>query len=100
MTNIKLALLAITSILTVQSCAHSVERRIDAKLAHEAVNSREDLRTEAGKLIQMAPGLTADQRIRLTNLRKATQSKLDEIQTQSLKLRSLLIKDLITTRLR
>lgn len=91
--------LAMTSAVTLQGCAHSAEnKRVDNEVAQEnSVKSRADLSTEAGQLIQNSPGLTAEQRSKLSALRDSTRAKIDEIASESLRLRSVLIKDLIST---
>jgi PBP1b-binding outer membrane lipoprotein LpoB len=85
--------------LALQGCAHSAaERHVDQEVAQEtAVKSRSDIGAEAGALIQTAPGLSDDQRARLSAVRASTHAQLDELGAQSLKLRALLVKDLIST---
>lgn len=85
--------------LTLQGCAQTaVQKRVDTEVAQEnTVNTRSELRAEADQTIKTAPGLTDEQRTRLLALRTATSAQSDELRLQSLKLRSVLIKDLITT---
>ena len=96
-----LASLAITSFLAIalQGCAHSaLETRVDNEVAQESrIKTSSDLRAESAHLIQSAPNLTLDQRSKLTNLRAATEIQIDLARAQSLKLRSVLMKDLIST---
>jgi hypothetical protein len=89
----------ISSIPILQGCAHSaLEKHVDQEVTQEsAVKNNADLRAEADQLIETAPGLSADQRARLSALRNTTRAQTDEMWAQSLKLRSVLIKDLITT---
>ncbi|MDR3608576.1 MAG: hypothetical protein P4M08_14530 [Oligoflexia bacterium] len=101
MKNKKLVLLvAIGSALGIQlqGCATSaLDKKVDAEVAQEDVKTHAELRTESGQLIESTPGLTADQRVKLVALRDATRADLDSLYSQSLKLRAVLIKDLITT---
>jgi len=80
-------------------CSHAaLDQRINEKVAQEsAINNRAELHTEAEKLIETAPGLNAEQRSGLLGLSKATRSQVDLIIATSIKLRSVLIKDLIAT---
>jgi hypothetical protein len=84
--------------LVLQGCAHSaIEKRIDGKIAQEnGVQSTSDLTLETTKVIKNAPGLTDEQRTRLMQLSAATRAKVDDMRVQSLKLRAVLVKDLIT----
>ena len=85
--------------VALQGCAHSAqEKRLDAKVSQETeVNSKADLQAEASDLIESAPTLSADQRSRLRELRDSTRARLDDLSSNSLKLRAVLIKDLIST---
>lgn len=82
-----------------QGCAHNaLEKHIDDEVAQEsAISTHTELRTEANQLIQTAPGLSTKQKALLSSLREVTLSQSDALWEQSLKLRSVLIKDLITT---
>lgn len=100
MRNLKLIYIMIASTLVFQGCAHSaLDAKVDQEMAQETtVKTNADLRAESSQLLQTAPGLTSDQRARLVALRDATRSQLDSLWSQSLKLRAVLIKDLITAK--
>jgi len=80
-------------------CAHGdLQKKLDDKLSKEdVVKNQADLRFEINQLIEKAPDLTDDQRTRLRDLSRETSSQVDDIWSQSLKLRSVLIKDLINS---
>jgi len=79
-------------------CAHgAMEQNLDAKLAQEtAVHNRTDLRKEATQLVKLVPGLSEEQRTKLSNLRESTRVQMDDLSTRSLRLRSLMLKDLLS----
>ncbi len=77
-------------------CATS-DKQLDEKLkAEPPVKNRADLQNQAGGMVKDS-NLSADQKARLGQLQKETQAKLDLVQEESLKLRSLLIKDMLTS---
>lgn len=84
--------------ILLQGCAQdTIERRIDRKLSEETnVKSRSDLSDEASNLIKNMPGLSIDQRARLSDLRTDTNALIAELTNQSLKLRGLLIRDVVS----
>ena len=84
--------------VALQGCAHSAqEKRLDSKVSQETeVNSRADLQTETTDLIDSAATLSADQKGKLRELRDSTRARLDDLSSNSLKLRAVLIKDLIS----
>lgn len=87
------------ALLILQGCAHSaLEQKLDAKVAAEpAVNSRQELKTEATALIAEIPGLTSEQRTKLRTLRDTTDSQVESIRGRSFKLRAVLVRDLLAT---
>jgi hypothetical protein len=90
--------LAVAFMFSFQGCAHSaLENKIDAEIAAEGdLKSRADLRTEAERVVNSTSGLTADQRSRLLSLRTSTRQRLGDLNSDSLKLSSVLIKELLT----
>ena len=75
----------------------AINKHIDREMSEETeIRSRNDLRTETAELIRTAPGLSDQQRTKLTELAETTRVQLDEIQKQTLQLRSVLIKNVIT----
>jgi hypothetical protein len=76
------------------SCAHKAERKLEDKISQEATVTDTSLSANTTKLIDSAPGLTDGQRSRLTVLRDETQKTVGSLEERSLKLRSILYKDL------
>lgn len=75
-------------------CAHKAETKLENKISQEAPITDSSLSADAKKLIDSAPGLTDGQRSRLTTLREETQKSVSGLEERSLKLRSILYKDL------
>lgn len=86
-------------LIALQACAHNkTEKQIDEKAAKETqIKTRSDLRNEARSQIENSTLLTGEQKSKLLQLSDSTQSQLDELTSQSLKLRAVLIKDVIDT---
>lgn len=79
------------------SCSTANNRKLDDKLFNETnVNSRSDLRTEAKSSIDNAVNLTNDQKEKLTELRRSVNRQSDEFNQQSLELRAILLRDLLS----
>jgi ABC-type branched-subunit amino acid transport system ATPase component len=79
-------------------CAHNaVEKSVDQKLTTEEPKNRAALAEEAKRSIETAPGLTDEQRKKLTELRASVRTELDSLAGQSAKLRSLLIQDVLAS---
>lgn len=98
----KYILTVLTAFLFFSGCAAgeraSANRQLDEKLAREtSVKTRADLRKEATSIITTAPGLTDQQRASLMELRDSSSSETDRLTTLSLKLRSVLVKELLNT---
>jgi PBP1b-binding outer membrane lipoprotein LpoB len=89
----------LSMVLAFQGCAHSqTDKELDQKLAQETeVKSRADLKQEMKDRIDTAAGLTDEQRSQLNSLREATQQKVSQLSRQSLQLKSVLVKDLVST---
>jgi len=91
-------LILILSSFVFSGCAHT-EKKLDEKVAAEPeIKSREQLRQDAIRRIQTAPGLTEGQRSQLLQLRAATQKSFDEIREDTYKLEEALVQDVITTK--
>jgi len=90
------ALFATLPIL-LQGCAHSaIDQSIDDKMARQSsVKNRADLNNEAGGLIQNAPGLVEAQRKQLSDLRTKTSAAMADLSDQSLRLRGVLIQEVV-----
>jgi hypothetical protein len=78
-------------------CAHQeIEKRVDYKVSQENdIKTHADLNQETDRLILSDPALTDNQRKQLLRLRSETWAKLEGLLSESLKLRSVLIKDLL-----
>lgn len=88
----------LVAVTTLQGCATAANKKLDQELAGEtAIHERKDVQKEASQLIQSTPGLSGDQRAQLTALKTATQGQLDAFVKESLKLRSVLVKDLVSS---
>lgn len=84
--------------LALQGCASSPAHKLDEKLGQEqAVTTRTELRAEASQAIENAQGLTPEQRQALTSLKSTAGAQIDQCSQQALKLRAILVKDLIST---
>ena len=90
--------LAAVVIVTLHGCATTdAEKTVDRRLAEEnSVDTRSELRTETDNLIENAPDLSTDQRVKLSRLRQEITTKTDALARESIKLRSLLVQDLIS----
>jgi ABC-type uncharacterized transport system auxiliary subunit len=91
--------IALTCSTILLGCAETaINKQIDQEVAQEpAVKNRAQLKTEAKQMIENANNLTSDQKAKLIHLRNSTSSQLDQDNTDSLKLRSLLIQDLTSS---
>jgi hypothetical protein len=79
-------------------CAHSqVEQRLDQNLAKEPeIENQQALMKETKADIDTSHAITEEQRAKLTTLRRATNHEVKEITEESLKMRSLLVKELVS----
>lgn len=93
------ALMVLVAAGSLQGCAHGrLEKQLDAKVAGETeVKSRTDLGQQAKARINGDSALTADQRSRLLALRESTAQQMDKLTNESLRLRSVLIQDLVAS---
>ena len=84
---------------TVTGCAsNKLDQELDAKLANEGeIRSRRDLQAQATQLIESEPALDSDRKVKLMNLKDSTRTQIDELTETSLKLRSLMIKEIAST---
>ena len=74
----------------------SGEKNLTQKVSGETqVQNRSDLRYEATDMIQTSKTLSPIQKTSLMALRDSTRKQLDELQSESIKLRSVLIKDVL-----
>ena len=94
-----LKLLSILTLLSLSAtgCAtKTAEREIDRRLAMETpVKTNAELREQTQQSIDSATGITDEQRAKLYDLRDSTRAQMNSLQEESLKLRSMLIKDVL-----
>ena len=90
-------LYATALVLALVGCS-STEKKVDQAMADQSqVKSQADLRAHADSMIATTPGLSDDQRSKLTQLGDSTRAKLDNVRTESLQLRSALIHNVIAS---
>jgi hypothetical protein len=97
-TKVKIAMIAaVVLALPAIGCATSkTKKALDNKLSQEAqVQSPKVLQEEASSLVDKNPNLTTEQKTKLHDLREQTRQQMDEIQRDSLKLRAVLIQDVL-----
>jgi len=87
---------ALVLVTLVSSCSHEeINHALQVKLAQEEVPAdAQALTSEMRERIQNSKTMTVDQKQQLLSLQAETSSKLVSARSESLKLRSLLIKDL------
>jgi hypothetical protein len=97
MTFLKLASLALFVATALTSCASAdLDRKLDERLARSPdIRTRKDLDAKVTALLDKTPGLSPKQRSALNDLRASTQTKLRDLNQESLKLRGLLVDDLL-----
>jgi hypothetical protein len=95
----KKTLLVLISIAIFSSCAtKKVDQNVDAKLAQTPpVSGPAELNKDASNTIATAPGITDDQRAKLIAIQKTIQEKLGKLREESLKMRELLIQEVVRT---
>jgi hypothetical protein len=87
------------ALVTLQACSHAPQRQLDEKLsAEQPVKNTAELSTEAGAVIQASTTITADQKAMLLSLCDTTRARLAELRTESLKLRAVLIRDVVAAK--
>jgi hypothetical protein len=79
-------------------CASSADnKQLNQKVSEEtAVKETKDLQKTTTDVIQTAPGLSSEQRAQLTTIRDEVRESAAKLHTESLQLRSVLIKDVIS----
>lgn len=88
--------LLLTACVLVTGCS-TTGQKLDEKLAAEpAKTSRAEIRAETDFLIENDASLSDDQKKRLSILRSNISAKLDELSDQSLKLRSVLVEEILS----
>jgi hypothetical protein len=83
-------------VLPLVGCASNASKNVDDKIWQEnGVGSRKDLQEESFRLIHDEPGLSPGQRDRLALLSSTMTQKLDVINLESVRLRSVLMKEVL-----
>ncbi len=87
------------SVLLFVACANAtLEKGIDQKISQEnEVQTRSDLNNEVSEAVENAKDVTPEQKIQLFALRSSVRQQIDDNWQKSLKLKSVLIKELITS---
>ena len=93
----KYALVGLMFLGLVGCAEKAINQNIDQKLKQEnSVKSNADLTAEANQLLNGLPGLTDDQKTKLTALRVSLHNRSAQYRDESLRLRSLLLKDVLS----
>jgi hypothetical protein len=91
---LRLTLFVLTAL---SACSSSGSKKeVDARMAREDADSSAELNAETKRLIESNPNLTPEQRTKLTTLRKQTLTEVQRLEEESIKLRALLIKDIVS----
>jgi hypothetical protein len=77
-------------------CASSRNKALDERLAQEPAQTRKALQAEADQKVAEDSSLSADQKKQLAILRSSVSKQLDDLSAQSLKLRSVLVEELLS----
>lgn len=89
-----MGLMAVLSVALISGCAHkSTEKTVDTKVEQESVKTHAELQDQTDKLLANSPNLSAEQRQKLSELRDSVRKENREMYTESMKLRSVLLKD-------
>lgn len=84
--------------LTSIGCAHKSpqDKQVDRRIVAEPeLEGKAALELRNDRALENATGLTPSERQKLTQLRDATRAKLDALSEESLKIRSLLVQDVV-----
>ena len=77
-------------------CAQKVEKEVDRKVASEtSIHTQDDLNAESTRALESAKGITEEQRAQLIALRDETRRATAEQNQESLRLRAVLVKELL-----
>lgn len=86
------------ALLLVTGCTHKTEKEIERKLAEQShVQSIDDFTTASDKTINEAEGISDAQRAKLVVLRHETLAKMDEQDREEIRLRLVLLKEILDT---
>lgn len=84
-------------LLTLAACANpSIEKEVNDKISQESeIKTRADLTADTKSSIENAKGVTLEQKSQLLSLRESTNQQIESNWQESLKLKSILIQDLV-----
>jgi hypothetical protein len=83
--------------MALSGCASNASKSVDGKVSQEnGIQSRKELQAEARNLIEKDTELTADQKSRLSILSSSLTQQLDAMNLESVKLRSVLVKEVLS----
>ena len=87
----------VTAAFIFQSCGTTAaQKSVDAKVNAEPTMTQQQANRSNEELIRTAPNLTDEQRAQLQQLRISSEEKSKAIEDQSMKLREVLMKDLLS----
>ena len=87
-----------TGLILLGGCTHKIEKEIEKKVSQEAnINTQSDLNAESEKVLESAKGITEEQRAKLIALREKTRSLTQEQSKESLRLKAVLMKELLAS---
>lgn len=91
--------LTLIAIALFSSCAtKKIDQTIDNKVAQTPnISGPGELRQNTTDAIASTPGITEDQRAKLVEIQKTTEGKLDRLREESLKMRQLLLQEVVRT---
>jgi hypothetical protein len=83
--------------MALSGCASNASKKVDSKVSQEnGVQTRKALQAEAQSLIEHDAELTTDQKSRLSILSSSLSQQLDAMNLESVKLRSVLVKEVLS----
>ncbi len=84
--------------LLLSACSNvALEKDIDRRVSQETeVKTRADLTSETSTILEKSKDIKEEQKVKLSELRNSTRRQIDENWQQSLRLRSVLIKELVS----
>ena len=89
----------VAGLFLVQGCAHGRgEKELDQKVAANPVETPRELHAQATQEIESAPGLKPEQKAKLLAIRDSVRKEMSKDRVESLRLRSVLIQDLVQKR--
>lgn len=84
------------SALVLQSCTHGMNDSISNEVSLEPVSTQADLAAEIDASIESMANLGSDKKQKLIQIRTTTRDRLEALQTDSLRTRSLIVKEVMS----